>query len=36
MAGIAVFLVIHVLLVALVPKVLPPMVFGCKVDEVES
>jgi len=28
MAAIAVFLVIHVLLVALVPKTLPPMIFG--------
>jgi thiosulfate reductase cytochrome b subunit len=35
MAGIAVFLVVHVLLVALVPKVLPPMLFGGKADAVE-
>jgi thiosulfate reductase cytochrome b subunit len=36
MAGIVAFLVIHVLLVALVPKVLPPMMFGGKVDEAGS
>jgi thiosulfate reductase cytochrome b subunit len=33
MAGIAAFLVIHILLVAFVPKVLPPMIFGGKSDE---
>jgi thiosulfate reductase cytochrome b subunit len=36
MACIAAFLVVHVLLVALVPKVLPPMISGGKIDEVES
>jgi thiosulfate reductase cytochrome b subunit len=35
MAAIAAFLVIHILLVALVPKVLPPMIFGGKSDEAE-
>jgi thiosulfate reductase cytochrome b subunit len=35
MASIVGFLVIHVLLVALVPKVLPPMIFGGKAEGVE-
>lgn len=36
MAGIAAFLAVHVLLVVLVPKVLPPMILGGKIDEVDS
>lgn len=36
MAAIAAFLVIHVLLVILVPKVLPPMIFGGKREDVKS
>jgi thiosulfate reductase cytochrome b subunit len=35
MASIVAFLVVHVLLVALVPKVLPSMIFGGKADGVE-
>jgi thiosulfate reductase cytochrome b subunit len=35
MAAIAAFLVVHVLLVALMPKVLPPLIFGGKADELE-
>ena len=35
MASIAAFLVVHVLLVALTPKVLPPMILGGKTDEIE-
>jgi thiosulfate reductase cytochrome b subunit len=36
MAAIAAFLVIHLLLVALVPRTLPPMLFGGKAEEAES
>ena len=35
MAAIAAFLIIHVLLVAVVPKVLPPMIFGGKAEGAE-
>jgi thiosulfate reductase cytochrome b subunit len=35
MAAIAVFLVIHLLLVALVPKTLPPMIFGGSTERAE-
>jgi hypothetical protein len=33
MVAITGFLAIHLLLVALVPKVLPPMIFGGKAEE---
>jgi thiosulfate reductase cytochrome b subunit len=36
MAGIATFLAVHILLVILVPRVLPPMVFGGKTEDVKS
>jgi thiosulfate reductase cytochrome b subunit len=36
MTAIAAFLAIHVLLVILVPRVLPPMIFGGKIEDVES
>jgi thiosulfate reductase cytochrome b subunit len=36
MAAIVAFSLIHILLVALVPKVLPPMIFGGESEEVES
>ena len=36
MAAIAAFLVIHLLLVALVPRTLPPILFGGKAEEAES
>jgi thiosulfate reductase cytochrome b subunit len=35
MAGIVLFIAVHVLLVALVPRVLPPMVFGGRLPESE-
>jgi len=36
MAAIVTFVAIHILLVALVPKVLPPMIFGGKLKATES
>ena len=36
MAAIVGFLVIHVLLVALVPKTLPPMIFGGRAEGAEQ
>jgi thiosulfate reductase cytochrome b subunit len=36
MAAIMTFVVIHILLVALVPKVLPPMIFGGTVEGTET